>query len=432
MEGRGSNLETESTPQQTVKSVEEIDGADLVVGILADLGQDAVAALCDDLRALPGNPRVVVLQNAVQNSLQNHAASGSTRGSDSFAQNSSLFLLPWTLQGQTLPTAPFESVTAAFNSIFALSERLGARGCCVVASHLEYAPSKWICRLTEPLLDKSFDFVAPRYGLRKFEGLLNHSIISPLTRSLYGKRIQNPMGPDFGISQQLFQTLWGAQGRNGERTAGGMNLLASLLPRAVCSDLRVCQVYLGARTYPPPDWTAVSSLLTQVLGPVFLAMERSAACWQKTRASTPVRTLNQPLPVPQPAGSVEVARLVNSFQLGVRDLQEIWGLVLPPAILLELRKLSRSPAEQHRFPDELWVRIVYDFALAHRLRTINRDHLLASLTPLYLGWVASYAREIENSEVTAAEQRLERLALAYEAEKPYLVSRWRWPDRFNP
>jgi glucosylglycerate synthase len=30
------------------------------------------------------------------------------------------------------------------------------------------------------------------------------------------------------------------------------------------------------------------------------------------------------------------------------------------------------------------------------------------------------------------EQRLERLSAAYESEKAYLVSRWRWPDRFNP
>ena len=24
------------------------------------------------------------------------------------------------------------------------------------------------------------------------------------------------------------------------------------------------------------------------------------------------------------------------------------------------------------------------------------------------------------------------VAAAFEADKPYLVSRWRWPDRFNP
>ena len=125
-------------------------------------------------------------------------------------------------------------------------------------------------------------------------------------------------------------------------------------------------------------------------------------------------------------------RLVNSFQLGIRDLQEIWGLVLPPATLLELRKLARSTPEQFHLPDELWARIVCDFALAHRLRTINREHLLRSMTPLYLGWVAGYAREMETADEGAMERRLERLSYAYEVSKPYLVSRWRWPDRFSP
>jgi len=83
-------------------------------------------------------------------------------------------------------------------------------------------------------------------------------------------------------------------------------------------------------------------------------------------------------------------------------------------------------------PNELWVRIIYDFALAHRLRTISRDHLLKSMTPLYLAWVASYARDIAAGGAVAVEQTFERLSVAYEASKSYLVSRWRWPDRFNP
>jgi hypothetical protein len=70
--------------------------------------------------------------------------------------------------------------------------------------------------------------------------------------------------------------------------------------------------------------------------------------------------------------------------------------------------------------------------LAHRLRTINRDHLLQSMTPLYMAWVASYAHDLEAAGAAAVDQRLERVSVAYESGKPYLVSRWRWPDRFNP
>jgi glucosylglycerate synthase len=416
-------LEADSIPQQTRQSIEQIDAADLVVAILADLSQDDVVAVCEALRTLPDNPRIVVLQN--------HSASSATPVSpETSTQDSSLCLVPWSPQDQGSTSTPVESVLVAYQSIFAVSERLGARGCCVVASKLNQATSEWVCRLTGPLLEAGFDFVAPCYARRKFEGLLNNSIISPLIRSLYGKRIQNPMGPDLGVSQRLFQRLL-AGGQNG-KPAGGMHLLASLAPLSLCDNLQVTQAYLGARTYPPMDWTDVSSLLAEILGPVFLTMEKYAACWQRTRISSPVNILNESPSPPQIAGTVEISRMVNSFQLGIRDLQEIWGLVLPPTTLFELKKVSRLAPEQFRIPDELWVRIIYDFALAHRLRTINRDHLLRSLTPLYMGWVASYARELEAFDETAVEQRIERLSLAYEIGKPYLVSRWRWPDRFNP
>jgi hypothetical protein len=221
-----------------------------------------------------------------------------------------------------------------------------------------------------------------------------------------------------------------------ERGAGvggsPVHSLASVAPAALCENLQVCEVHLPARSYPPTDWMNISSLLAQILSPIFLDMERNAACWQRMRTSVSVPAIGEPLLVSQDTGTVDISRMMESFQLGVRDLQEIWGLVLPPSTLFELRKLARLPSEQFRMPDELWVRIVYDFALAHRLRTISRDHLLKSMTPLYLAWVSSYAHDVETAGRTALEERLERLSVAYEAGKTYLVSRWRWPDRFNP
>ena len=43
-----------------------------------------------------------------------------------------------------------------------------------------------------------------------------------------------------------------------------------------------------------------------------------------------------------------------------------------------------------RFSDDLWARVIYDFALGHHYAVVHRDHLLRSLTPLYLGRTAAY------------------------------------------
>jgi hypothetical protein len=274
-----------------------------------------------------------------------------------------------------------------------------------------------------------FDLVGPRYTRHKMEGLLNTSVLSPLHRALYGGRLQNPLGPDFGISGKLLERLLK---RDAALRGDENDIVASIVSTAGSNGCQICESYLGARTQPSTDWMNLSSLLAQILGPVFIEMERQAVSWQRTRGSKPMSRFGVPELAAADTTAADVNRMIESFQLGVQNLLDIWGAVLSPTTLVEIRKLSRLPAGQFRMPDDLWVRIIYDFALGHRLRTISRDHLLRAITPLYVGWIASYALEVESAGPAEIEAFTERLARAYETSKPYLVSRWRWPDRFNP
>lgn len=414
-------METDSIARQSAEKEPAIETADLVVGILGGFDSDGLGMVWDGLRGLPGAPRIAILQtDPASNGAGLHSPAG---------DGGSLFFIPSPSAKKDVPGAPGLSMAGAYQAAFMAAHQLGACGCCIFASHIQGATPSWVERVAQPLLAGDMDLVVPRYARHKFDGLLNACIISPLTRALYGKRIHNPMGPDLGISQRLFGPILNAEQKGG---GGGVHALASLAPAAVCGNLQICELHAGPRVYPPADWTNISSLLSAVLGPVFLDMERNAPCWQRIRGSASVRVVGEPAFVSEDSEQVDVQRMVESFQLGNRELQEIWSLVLPPTTQFELRKLFRLPPEQFRMDDAVWVRVVYDFALAHHLRTISRDHLLKSMTPLYLGWVASYAREMQNSAPSAAEERLERLALAYEAAKPYLLSRWRWPDRFSP
>jgi hypothetical protein len=273
-------VEVDSIPQQSQEKTAQIDGADLVIGLLAGFNQDGIKDLCEGLKTLPGSPRTVVLQ-------------GGTGGKDASANpqnpegNSPVSLLPWSVVGPDPAGAPMQSISAACQSLFALTEKMGARACCLVASEMETATPQWVCQLLQPLLESDFDLVVPYYAPRKLQGLLNSSIIYPLTRCLYGKRIHNPLGPDVGVSRRLAQKVLGTN-RNTGSGAGQTHPLASLAPVAACENMQICQVHVGARVYPPTDWMNMSSLVAQVLGSIFLEIERSAACWQRTRGSVSV------------------------------------------------------------------------------------------------------------------------------------------------
>jgi glucosylglycerate synthase len=58
--------------------------------------------------------------------------------------------------------------------------------------------------------------------------------------------------------------------------------------------------------------------------------------------------------------------------------------------------------------------------------------VLAAFTPLFSAWVSSFVLETQHATAVESEERLERTCLTFEGEKPYLISRWRWPDRFMP
>lgn len=412
--------------QPELEQIERLGATDLVVGILDTHqcdGAAAVATVREAVANLPGTTRAVVVCSDGTSSappIDAHAAGNGESPPVAFFR----------LSPPNLTDSSRENLFDAYQAVIAVGGKLGARACVLTSAQPQGTTSDWIYRLARPIIELGFDLVAPLYTRHRLEGLLNRSVLAPLHRALYGAQLQNPMGPDFAISKVLMQQVMAKDslGRRGEED----HPAASIASTAVCGGFRICQSHLGARTQPPTDWMNLSSLLAQVLGPVFLDMERRAAFWQRIRESVPVPGFGRPEPLTEDTGTVDVRQLIESFQLGTGNLQDVWGLVLPPSTLLELRKLSRLSVEKFRMPDNLWVWIVYDFALGHRLRTISRDHLLRSITPLYLGWIASYALEMEAAKPAEIEARIERLSRAYEARKSYLVSRWRWPDRFNP
>ena len=190
--------------------------------------------------------------------------------------------------------------------------------------------------------------------------------------------------------------------------------MASDVSAAVRGGFQICEAEVGARLQPAADGTDLSSLLAQILGPVFLDVERNVSTWQRVRDSQLVQVIRRPDPAPDEDGPVDIGRLIDSFQLGAKNLQDVWssgGASIHPARNPEAVASSAGAVPDVR---RVWVSIVYDFALAYRVRTINRDHLLRSFTPLYLGWIASYALEMEAADRFQVEARLERLARAYE------------------
>jgi glucosylglycerate synthase len=396
-----------------------VRASEAVHGLPEMLGLEGEAA---GLRAAVAFPGVAGSAEAVAGS-----ASPPERIESQAGKQGELQFLPYA-QTNTPSAIPLLSPSASYQPLFGMARDLGVSACVVVASDLAALKAELLQQLLVPIFEQRCDLSMPVYSVGKLEGLLNVSVLAPLTRALYGRRVRFPLAPDFGLSAQL---LPGTEQPLRRMVSQGQTLFWPATEAAV-GDRRICQVYMDVRHPAAADGVDLSTVLTQTVAPLFAEMEATAALWQSVRGSQTVEISGIPPTTPPDGPAVDVRPMIETFNIGFQNLQDVWSPVLPPVALLELKRLTRLNAEQFRMPDELWVRIVYDFALAYRLRSLSRSHLLGALAPLYLGWVASYALEVANLRAHEVEHRVERLARAYEEGKPYLLSRWRWPDRFNP
>ena len=318
----------------------------------------------------------------------------------------------------------------ALRAILMTALELETRACVVIDAGVQTVEPHWIERLATPVLSHDFDFVLSYYYRSPHEGALTKGLVYPLVRSLYGVRVRQPAAAEFACSARLLRRFLDEDLWEGEGAQVGIDLWLTTCVAA--GDFRVGEAALGEQTGRGEDAIDLGTTVTQVVGSLFAELGDRAERWQRMRRSVPVQRFGEVSSVaPPPGAPVDVGRLIESYRLGYRELRDIWTSVLPPKAIVALGKLVQGTPDAFVFPDELWARIVYDFSVGYRLRVLARDHLLRSLVPLYLGWLASFILQTKGCSPAAVDERVERLAEVFEAQKPYLIARWRWPEPFR-
>jgi hypothetical protein len=319
---------------------------------------------------------------------------------------------------------PFHGVPGrgpALRVTFDVAQRLGARALVLLEADAISVTPEWVERLAAPVLDGKADFVAPAYARHRWEGTITRLLLSPLVRALYGRRLQQPFGGQQALSARLMEHLlihpkW-------SWTGGDVHDLW-ITGTAIADGFSVWETWLGRHLVRSRTRAAdLPAMIAQTLGATFTVMERHGDLWLEVRGSEPIAALGEPAPLGVEPMALDVDGMVDAFRQGARDLTPIWEAILAPDTLAEVLTLE---SDGHiRFPDDLWARVVYDFALGHHYSVVHRDHLLRSLTPLYLGRTAAFVTATGALDAAASQTQLEQVGAAFERQKPYLVEHWR-------
>ena len=341
---------------------------------------------------------------------------------------------------------------AALRTIFEIAAALDAQALVVVDSDLRSIVPEWIELLAGPILKGGYDFTAPLYARYKYDGTITNTVTYPLTRALYGHRIRQPIGGDFGVSGDLVRHYLELDDWTPDISKFGIDIW--MTTSALTGGFAVCQTRLGAKVHDPKDpGSDLGPMFRQVVGTILRLAAAHPDAWLNVKGSHDTPAYGFERIIDPPPLEVNAIRLLSEFHAGSLTLADTWGRMLEKpnldavlALAAEAGTLADAASRRlglggedaprvgtlemaealaaFHFPDDLWARVIYDLVLATRRGELETGPMVAALVPIYFGRVGSFV--IENRHVTTAdaEERVERQARQFELLKPYLTERW--------
>ena len=436
----------QALPEALAEEIERLGPADIMVGIpsfrnAATIGHVTRAAQAGLVQYFPDSKPVLV-----------NADAGSSDGTGRVVVETEppdyveriLLVRPRNrLQRLSLTYPEVEGVGgkgAALRTIFQIADQLGVEALVVVDSDLRSIVPEWIELLAGPILKGGFDYVTPQYLRYKYDGTITNSVTYPLTRALYGLRIRQPIGGDFGVSGDLVKHYLEQDDWTPDISKFGIDIW--MTTKAITGGFAVSQTRLGAKIHDPKDPGAdLGPMFSQVVSTMLRLTVEHADHWLPVRGSHAVPTYGFERYADPPPLDVDVVRLLGAFARGRVSLGDAWALLVAGTRIealdslaseagAALDEITRSDTATtvddiaFHFPDDLWARIIYDLALCARGSTMEMDRMIAALVPIYFGRVASLVIEAREMNPQQFEALVERQARAFELAKAGFVERW--------
>jgi len=329
---------------------------------------------------------------------------------------------------------------AALRTIFQIADALGVDALVVVDSDLRSIVPEWVELLAGPILKGGFDYVAPLYSRYKWDGTITNTVTYPFTRALYGLRIRQPIGGDFGVSGDLIRYYLAQEDWTPDVSKFGIDIW--MTTTAITGGFAVCQTRLGAKVHDPKDPGAdLGPMFSQVVGTLLRLTDRHALSWLSVGASHDIPVYGFERYADPPPLEIDVTRLLDEFARGLASVGDVWRRALTIETVRQVERLATDAQREadavsradtpmsiedatFSFPDDVWARVIGDVAVAAHQGMVTIDSLVAALVPIYFGRVAGFVIETREMTTQQAETVVERQARAFEVAKPALVARW--------
>ncbi len=399
---------------QTIRRLEEIKRADILVGIPCYNNESTISNVIEmvtrglDTHFHDARPVIFISDG------------GSTDDTRDIARD--FQLKPW----QEKIIQIYRGISgkgSAFRAIFEAAVMLDVKACMVVDSDLRSISPDWVKLLLEPVISDDYEFVAPVYTRHKYDGTITNNIVYNLTRAVYGRRIRQPIGGDFTFSRSLAEFYLEKPVWSTDIAKFGIDIWMTI--NAIVKHENICQSNLGVKIHDAKDPAqSLGPMFVQVVGTLFNLMEHFEHYWKNVSGSKTVPLFGAGVQKEPEPVNINLEKLVREYRMGFGQFRPLYRTIFSDTIFDMLEKSAGMDTRSFGLPIEVWVKTLYETAAAYHHWKINRVRLINLMVPLYYGRVAAFVNETRDMDSYLAEEVVEKQAEAFENGKEYLITKW--------
>ncbi len=312
---------------------------------------------------------------------------------------------------------------SAMGSVMEISSLLETPVTVFVDSDLRSIEPWWIERLTKPIIEGKSSYVTPYYIRHKYDGTITNNICYPLTSILYGQKVRQPIGGDFGVSLEMVKKYLSKSPQIWKSDVARFGIDIWMTTTALCEGNKpIWQAALGAKIHDVKDpGKQLGPMFKQVVGTLFTLMKENEHIWMEKGRETKDAPIFGDIPnvVPEPV-NVDIVNLKSAAKNGINEHWKFIISILSP----ELHNILENVKKSGTLDSDSWIKIIYEFACQYRNLHLQ-DQLIQSLVPLYFARVALFVEETRGKSDEYAEKMIEKQLKEFEKQKWYLKERWK-------
>ena len=313
----------------------------------------------------------------------------------------------------------------AVRAIFEAANYLKVKSVALVDSDLRSITPEWMNLLINPTLTGT-DFVAPYYNRRKYDGTITNFLCYPVTRSLFGKDIRQPIGGDFGFSTKLVEDILNSSMWELPDVSGfGIDIFETFTALSYGHNIK--QAFLGVKDHDAKDPSSqLASMFRQVMNTMFSYIEKTEHVWKRISGMSSVDIVGEENCVIAPeAIMVSLPATIEAFKQNYDQYLPVYKAILEQDVQDQIEQLKLLETKDVNFSSEVWVKTVYSFIAAYHQNPVNsRDKLVDALRVLWIGRVGAFMKETWDQDRDECEAKIFEEAQIFQELKPYLIEKY--------